>query len=360
MSEARRNFVSIPPPALPPTPAGAARETSRLIAHLERSQLFQDYARAFHSAFGLSPRLQPADWSSPPCRHPVADHPFYVLPEAADKFCPACLQLQRWHERGGEGESCPLDSFAGLRVSAVPIRLGTRVVGFLCTGPVSAGRPTHNRFQACLRQMRDRGPTGPVGRLRSAYLATPVLSPLRFESAIRLLTIFARHLALLGAQLWAAEISTEPPVITRLRRFISQHHGDNLTLAEVARVAHVSVFHFCRLFKQETGQTFKQYLAGIRIEAVKVSLGRRHVRITEAAFAAGFQSLSQFNRVFLHLVGESPSRYRQRLSEAAQIMNGPGRLAPPPPPRIPRSQPRNIFLLDTVPRISARPVARAS
>jgi AraC-like DNA-binding protein len=37
-------------------------------------------------------------------------------------------------------------------------------------------------------------------------------------------------------------------------------------------------------------------------------------RISEIAFAVGFQSLSQFNRVFKELSGKSPSRYRERLS----------------------------------------------
>ena len=41
-----------------------------------------------------------------------------------------------------------------------------------------------------------------------------------------------------------------------------------------------------------------------------------HVRISEAAFAAGFQSLSQFNRVFRRIVGESPSVWRDRLHGA--------------------------------------------
>jgi AraC-like DNA-binding protein len=35
--------------------------------------------------------------------------------------------------------------------------------------------------------------------------------------------------------------------------------------------------------------------------------------VSEAAYEAGFQSLSQFNRVFLRIVGESPSAYRERI-----------------------------------------------
>jgi AraC-like DNA-binding protein len=40
------------------------------------------------------------------------------------------------------------------------------------------------------------------------------------------------------------------------------------------------------------------------------------MRVSEAAYATGFQSLSQFNRVFRRVAGESPSVYRERLHGA--------------------------------------------
>ena len=58
--------------------------------------------------------------------------------------------------------------------------------------------------------------------------------------------------------------------------------------------------------------TFTEYLARIRVEMVKKLLLNPHTRISEAAFEVGFQSLSQFNRVFRRFAGESPSDYRGR------------------------------------------------
>jgi transcriptional regulator GlxA family with amidase domain len=51
----------------------------------------------------------------------------------------------------------------------------------------------------------------------------------------------------------------------------------------------------------------------VRIESVKQILIDVHMSVSEAAFAAGFQSLSQFNRIFRRVVGEAPSGYRDRL-----------------------------------------------
>ncbi len=63
--------------------------------------------------------------------------------------------------------------------------------------------------------------------------------------------------------------------------------------------------------------TFTDYLARVRVEKVKNLLLNSHKRVSEAAFEAGFQSLSRFNRVFRKTVGEAPSTYRERIHRAA-------------------------------------------
>jgi AraC-like DNA-binding protein len=57
-------------------------------------------------------------------------------------------------------------------------------------------------------------------------------------------------------------------------------------------------------------------VARARIERTKQLLLNPHMRISEAAYEAGFQSLSQFNRVFRRIAGESPTRYRAHLHGA--------------------------------------------
>jgi len=75
----------------------------------------------------------------------------------------------------------------------------------------------------------------------------------------------------------------------------------------------MSAFYFCKIFKKATGLTFTDYLARVRVEKVKNLLLNPHRRVSEAAYEAGFQSLSQFNRVFRRIAGESPSIYREKL-----------------------------------------------
>ena len=83
-----------------------------------------------------------------------------------------------------------------------------------------------------------------------------------------------------------------------------------MTLRDVARLVHRSTCYFCKTFKQATGLTFGDYLARIRIESVKLMLLSPNKRVSEIAFAAGFQSLSQFNRTFRRIEGRSPMVWR--------------------------------------------------
>jgi AraC-like DNA-binding protein len=79
----------------------------------------------------------------------------------------------------------------------------------------------------------------------------------------------------------------------------------------------MSAFYFCKIFKSATGVTFTDYVARARVEKTKQLLLNPNMRVSEAAFEAGFQSLSQFNRVFRRVEGQAPSSYREHLHGAS-------------------------------------------
>jgi AraC-like DNA-binding protein len=102
----------------------------------------------------------------------------------------------------------------------------------------------------------------------------------------------------------------EPVEIWKARRFIEQHSGDELSLSKVSKAVNISTNHLSEKFKQVTGVNFVDYVARTRFEAARDCLLNSNRRISEIAFAAGFQSLSQFNRVFKKLSGKSPTEFR--------------------------------------------------
>jgi AraC-like DNA-binding protein len=102
----------------------------------------------------------------------------------------------------------------------------------------------------------------------------------------------------------------EPVEIWKARKFIEEHSADELSLSKVAKAANISASHLSEKFKQVTGTNFVDYVAHARFEKARALLLNSNRRISEIAFAVGFQSLSQFNRVFKKLSGKCPSAYR--------------------------------------------------
>jgi AraC-like DNA-binding protein len=102
----------------------------------------------------------------------------------------------------------------------------------------------------------------------------------------------------------------EPVEIWKARKFIHARSDEELSLTKVAKFVNISANHLSERFKEVTGMNFVNYIAQIRTEKACDLLQDRQRRISEIAFAVGFQSLSQFNRVFKKLSGKSPTEYR--------------------------------------------------
>ena len=102
----------------------------------------------------------------------------------------------------------------------------------------------------------------------------------------------------------------EPVEIWKARKFIHEHFDEEISLMTVARFANISPNYLSEKFKRVTGLNFVDYVARARFEKACDLLRDRQLRISEIAFAVGFQSLSQFNRVFKRLSGKSPTEYR--------------------------------------------------
>ncbi|PTY07315.1 AraC family transcriptional regulator [Opitutaceae bacterium EW11] len=290
-----------------------AKRSRAMVAQLKQSQIYRDYEQAFRETTGLPFNLRPIEAFDLPHTEDPKQNPFCALMASTNQSCAACLQLQRRVEEEARIAPKTLKCFAGLCDSAVPIRVGENLVAFLQTGQIFVQQPSKEQFDKVTRQLLKWGTETDLKRMEEAYFQTRVITKKQYESIVRLLTIFAQHLASLSNQLMVKEETAEPPVIAKARVFISEHQDDDLTLTQVAQAVNTSAFYFCKMFKKTTGMTFTDYLARVRVEKVKNLLLNPHKRVSEAAFEAGFQSLSQFNRVFRKIAGESPSTFRDRL-----------------------------------------------
>jgi AraC-like DNA-binding protein len=130
---------------------------------------------------------------------------------------------------------------------------------------------------------------------------------------LRLLSIFAQHLSILSNQLVVRREQDESANMARTRQFIETHQAEPLSLGRVAQAANISRHYFCKMFKKATGMNFIDYLSRVRVEKSKTLLLNPNSRISEAAFACGFQSMTNFNRAFKRIVGRSPTQFRESL-----------------------------------------------
>ena len=92
--------------------------------------------------------------------------------------------------------------------------------------------------------------------------------------------------------------------------YIEEHLATNITLAELAGLARLSPFHFCREFKESVGTSPHRYHVQQRIERAKVLLMERTLPIASVASATGFGGPSQFATAFRRLTGNTPTSYR--------------------------------------------------
>ncbi len=249
-----------------------------------------------------------------PHRGDPNENPFCALMAHTNQSCAACLQLQRKVEVQAKFEPKTLKCFAGLCDSAIPVRVGENLVAFLQTGQILLHQPNKREFTRLARTLINWGVEVDLKRLEEAYFQTRVLERKQYEAMLRLLAIFAQHLASLSNELMVSAKQVESPMVSRAKLFIAQHQDEEVSLQQVSAAVNTSAFYFCKMFKEATGLTFTDYLARTRIERVKNLLLNPHKRISEVAYETGFQSLSQFNRVFRRIAGESPSVWRAKLA----------------------------------------------
>jgi AraC-like DNA-binding protein len=188
--------------------------------------------------------------------------------------------------------------------------LGSRLIGFLWTGQVFRRKPTQRQFDRTFELLTSWGVNLDREVLEVAYFNTRVVSSEYHAAAVKLLRIFAEHLAMVSNQLVLQAGNAEPPMIAKAKEYIRQHHADDLSLPQVAKFSNTSHYYFCKIFKQFTHLTFTQFLSRVRIESCTKLLTNPHLRVSEVAYAVGFQSLTHFNRVFQRILGQSPTEYR--------------------------------------------------
>ena len=98
--------------------------------------------------------------------------------------------------------------------------------------------------------------------------------------------------------------------IINLQKYINAHYAEALTVSFACEYVKLDYHYFSRLFKQETGKNFIDYLNSVRIINAQQLLTSTNQSIAFISQNVGFQNPSYFNRVFKSLCGITPKEYR--------------------------------------------------
>jgi AraC-like DNA-binding protein len=294
-------------------PAGNGSANKQLIEMLQRSRLFRDYESVFTKATGLPLSLRPLEFWQLAHHGKKHENPFCALLAENPATLSVCLQahenMVQHTEALPHSVTCPF----GLTETAVPVRLGQRTIGYLRIGQVLRHMPVKSDTTKVGRELERHG-LRLTGELRKTWEKNPLIMPDKYNAIVRLLTFFAEQLSTLTNEIVLESQNAEPPLVQKARDYIAQHKTEPLSLSAVAKAAGASVFHFCKVFHKATGLKFTDYVARVRLEEARTQLLNPNRRISEIAYDVGFQSLTQFNRTFKRVFGQSPSEFRQHLA----------------------------------------------
>lgn len=104
--------------------------------------------------------------------------------------------------------------------------------------------------------------------------------------------------------------------VTLAAQYICQNYARKISLESIACMHHISYYYFCRAFRQITGYTLTEYINSVRVKRAEQLLRETHMSVTAVALAVGFESSTNFGRVFKSMTHLSPLRYRMRWGEA--------------------------------------------
>lgn len=95
-----------------------------------------------------------------------------------------------------------------------------------------------------------------------------------------------------------------------------RHFHRDITLQEIAGIAHMTVPAFCRYFKKRTRKTYIHFVNELRIShACKLLKGEKDQPYAMVAYEAGFNNVTSFNRTFKAIMGHAPGAYQKRYQQ---------------------------------------------
>lgn len=217
------------------------------------------------------------------------------------------------------------------RIPDYPMREERALVRWVCLGDEDAARPALERllekllvpYPGQLEVAKARmlellvvmsraaveggAPVGEVSRLNLSYILE--LGRLQDSEEIRSWMNGVLEKFLAGVNSGRQRLRSQ--AVTRAKEYMEENFSRDISLEEISAFVNLSPYYFSRLFKQEEGLSFVEYLTRLRIEEAKRLLRSSQESIVNIALRVGYSEANYFSRVFRKLEGCTPSQYRE-------------------------------------------------
>ena len=140
----------------------------------------------------------------------------------------------------------------------------------------------------------------------------------KFYSVINFLTLLyelsladgTRELA--SSSFAKVDVDSESRRILKVKDYISKHYTEEIRLADLADLVGMSTTSFSRFFKLRSGKTLSDYVVEVRLGVASRQLVDTTNSVSEICYDCGFNTLSNFNRLFRKYKGCSPTEFREK------------------------------------------------
>ena len=104
----------------------------------------------------------------------------------------------------------------------------------------------------------------------------------------------------------------ENRLVRRAQEYIQENYRRDLSLDELSKELDISPYYFSKLFKEETGSNFVEYLTNLRMSRAQELLKDERCSMKEICLEVGYSDPNYFSRIFKKNFSVTPTEYRER------------------------------------------------
>ena len=119
----------------------------------------------------------------------------------------------------------------------------------------------------------------------------------------------------------SSEIYSESRRVIKIKHYIRDHYGEELSLPMLAGMVNMAPSSFSRFFQLRAGRSLADYIADIRIGHAADLLSSTSMFVSEICYQCGYNNISNFNRIFKSRKGVTPSEYRSSFKQVNSQMD---------------------------------------